>query len=186
MILIIIIFVFAYLCGSIPFGYIISKSKGVNIQKRGSGNIGFANVRRIIGWKAGLYTLICDMLKGILPTILAVYFYDNIAFFVGIAAIIGHIFPIWLNFKGGKGIATGLGVVIVLSPITAMSGALFYLLCILIHAKSSTASIVGVLSLGIIGTVIEPLYWWHYVIFIIFALWTLRKNLTGRVPNYEK
>lgn len=180
------VFLFAYLCGSIPFGYLIARSKGINIQKRGSGNIGFANVRRTMGWSAGLLTLSGDIVKGIVPTIIALkYFGYEIAFWTGIFAILGHVFTIWLGFKGGKGIATGLGVVMVLSPIAAIYGALIYIMSSIILKKSSTSSIAGCLVLSLTGTALTPSYWWHYSILLAIAGWTLRKNLTNKVPNYN-
>src|SRR6478735_119893 len=92
----------AYLAGSIPTGKIVGAFYHVDIQKRGSGNIGFANVRRILGWRAGIITLVVDIAKGFFPTLLALQLITpGAAFFVGLAAILGHIFPVWLSFKGG-------------------------------------------------------------------------------------
>jgi glycerol-3-phosphate acyltransferase PlsY len=108
--------IFAYLLGSIPSGYLISKSKGVDIRKVGSGNIGGANVSRAFGVKWGLIVGICDVLKGLIPTLLAVKFLSfqwQIAA-VAIFAVLGHIFPVYLSFKGGKGVATTFGVLAVL------------------------------------------------------------------------
>ena len=176
----------AYFLGSIPFGKLIAHSYGIDIQKRGSGNIGFANVRRILGWRAGIITLIADILKGFIPTLLAVYFFDTtVAFVVGIFAIAGHVFPVWLKFHGGKGIATGLGVICALQPVAGLIGAIVYIVSCLVTKVSSYSSMLGLIATAGVGIIMAPSSWWHYGIFITIALWTLRHNLTGKVPNYD-
>ncbi|MDR3653435.1 MAG: glycerol-3-phosphate 1-O-acyltransferase PlsY [Paludibacter sp.] len=125
----------AYLLGSIPFGYIFTKKfAGKNIQEFGSGNIGSTNVRRVAGYKVALLTQLCDMMKGLLPiaAILLlryynVYVFDNyILYIVALAAILGHNFSVFLNFKGGKGVNTTLGASILLSPVTVLTSVLVY------------------------------------------------------------
>ena len=182
-----LLLLFAYLLGSIPFGWIVAHYQGVDIQKRGSGNIGFANVRRVLGWRAGILTLIGDIAKGLIPTYTAIVVLDSFefAFLVGIAAIFGHIFPIWLRGRGGKGIATGLGVVIALSPIAALVGSIVYILSAVIIKKSSTASIIGIVVMASVACFIQPSTWYFYVILCGIAGWTLRKNIIGTVPSYD-
>lgn len=178
--------IFAYTLGAIPFGKIISVFYGIDIQNRGSGNIGFANVNRVIGWKAGAPTLILDILKGYIPTWIAYHHTDQtIAFFVGFVAIIGHIFPIWLRFKGGKGIATGLGILFVLQPIPAIIGSAIYILLCLSTKVSSYSSIVSLVIVTALSACIAPHNWWQYLILALTACWTLRHNFTGKVPNYD-
>lgn len=174
----------AYLLGSIPFGKIIAHSHGIDIQKRGSGNIGFANVRRIVGWQAGYITLAADITKGFAPTLLANIFLDTtFAFFIGIAAIVGHILPVWLKFRGGKGIATGLGVVLAISPIAGLIGAVVYAISCLATKVSSYSSLLGLIATAGVALYISPSSWWQYATFVLIALWTLRRNLLGKVPN---
>lgn len=176
-----------YLFGSIPFGKIIAQHYGVDIQKRGSGNIGFANVRRVLGWKAGIGTLAGDILKGFIPALTALQLSHSstVAFIVGLAAIIGHIFPVWLRFHGGKGIATGLGVVAVLNPVAATIGSAVYLIGCVAFKRSSTASILGVFSVTTTAALISPQEAWQYILLLFVALWTLRHNLRGTVPDYD-
>lgn len=186
MISLILLFLFAYLCGSIPFGKIIARDHGVDIQQRGSGNIGFANVRRILGWRAGIFTLAGDIAKGLLPTLLGlIYFTPTIAFFAGTTAILGHVFCVWLRFRGGKGIATGLGAVAILSPIAALAGVTIYIAQSALHAKSSTASITGALSTAMVAVTLNTHVWWQYGILLVIVAWTLRQNLWGTVPDYD-
>ncbi|MDD5145872.1 MAG: glycerol-3-phosphate 1-O-acyltransferase PlsY [Candidatus Pacebacteria bacterium] len=111
----IILIVFAYLLGSVPFGYLIVKrKKGIDIRTTGSFVTGATNVSRLCGWRWGLVVAILDFLKGFIPTSLAFLFLarDWNAGFVGFFAFLGHVFPIFIKFKGGKGVATSAGVLI--------------------------------------------------------------------------
>jgi len=109
----------AYLLGGIPFGYLLGKIKGVDIRKHGSGNVGATNVARVLGKEYGIAVYILDFLKGFLPTFLAVKLYglDSwITVTVGLASILGHMFPPFLGFRGGKGVATASGVLFAINP----------------------------------------------------------------------
>ena len=103
---------FGYLCGTIPFGLILTKSAGLgDIRLIGSGNIGATNVLRTGNTKVAALTLICDALKGTIPALLMGWLYGpQAAMLGGLAAFFGHLFPMWLGFKGGKGVATSIGV----------------------------------------------------------------------------
>jgi glycerol-3-phosphate acyltransferase PlsY len=109
----------AYLLGSIPTGFILGAWAGVDVRKSGSGNVGATNVARVLGKRQGLYTLVADVAKGLLPVLIALQlgFTSRFASVVGIAAFLGHLFPAFLKFKGGKGVATALGVFIGLAPL---------------------------------------------------------------------
>ncbi len=110
--------IFAYLLGSVLFGEIVAKLKGINLREVGSGNVGATNVSRALGKKFGVLVFFLDMLKGFVPTALAVYFYgidSKVVMFVGIASVVGHMFSVFDGFKGGKGVATAFGVVLALS-----------------------------------------------------------------------
>lgn len=103
----------AYLLGSVPFGLIIYRIKeGGDIREKGSGNIGASNIFRLVGLKLGILTLLLDMAKGIIPLLVARHNLDSpsLVFLVGAAAVFGHMFPLYLLFRGGKGVATFLGV----------------------------------------------------------------------------
>lgn len=111
-----------YLLGAVPFGLVISRMAGIDVRTRGSRNIGATNVSRVLGKKLGFVTLVCDCLKGLLPMYLAALFLPEsgqkelIIAATGVMAVVGHMFPVYLKFKGGKGVATGLGVFLYLSP----------------------------------------------------------------------
>jgi glycerol-3-phosphate acyltransferase PlsY len=108
----IVALVFGYLCGTIPFGLILTKSAGLgDIRSIGSGNIGATNVLRTGNKKVAALTLLCDALKGTVPALLMGWLYGpQAAILAGLAAFFGHLFPMWLGFKGGKGVATTIGV----------------------------------------------------------------------------
>ncbi len=119
----------AYLLGSIPMGLVVARLMGgPDPRHTGSGNVGAANLFRLLGRNAGVFTLLGDTLKGALPVFLAVYWltplgawHDSAVAAVGLAAVLGHVFPIFLNFRGGKAVATTFGVVAVLCPLAALN-----------------------------------------------------------------
>jgi glycerol-3-phosphate acyltransferase PlsY len=123
----------AYLAGSIPVGLVIAKLvRGVDLRSAGSGNIGATNVGRVLGRKWGVLCLVCDLLKGVAGTLfpLAVGlprdWISPAMVACGAAAVLGHVFPVWLGFRGGKGVATGAGVAMVLSWQAALAAALAF------------------------------------------------------------
>lgn len=177
--------VIAYGCGAIPFGKLIGYAYHTDIQKRGSGNIGFANVRRTLGWPAALITLAGDSLKGFLPTYLATstVSHDSL-FWIGLAAVLGHIFPVWLRFRGGKGVATAWGVLLAIQPVAALIGGGTYVVCCLLVGKSSTGSIIGAILAAAIAIKLEPALWWQFAGLLLVITWALRHNILGRLPNY--
>ncbi len=144
----IVFLVLSYLIGSIPFGLIIGKAiKGIDIREYGSGNIGSTNAIRVLGKKVGYLVFICDVFKGMLVIIILKLLDSNGVwttpiefFFYGAAAIIGHSFSIFLNFKGGKAVATSLGVVLILTPISAIACLIVFLIILLISGYVSLAS----------------------------------------------
>jgi len=112
----------SYLIGAIPFGLLVGKLAGVDVRSAGSRNIGATNVNRLLGKKLGFLTLVLDCLKGYLPIYLATLFIQDsgeMSFYImscGVMAVVGHMFPVYLGFRGGKGVATALGVFLFLSP----------------------------------------------------------------------
>lgn len=125
-----ILVVAAYLIGSIPFGWIIARARGVDIFQAGSGNIGATNVARVLGRPLGILVFVFDFAKGALPVAVALLatpdFGTTVGVAAGLAAFLGHLFPVFLGFRGGKGIATGAGVVAVLFPTAALAALLAF------------------------------------------------------------
>lgn len=136
----------SYLIGSIPFGLIFSRSfDKVDPRLSGSGNIGFTNILRVASKKAAIFTLICDLLKGALPVFFGIYILDNysIALGSGFLSILGHIFPITLRFKGGKGVATSFGVIIAAFPLAGAISVSIWLITILIWRYPSLGALLS-------------------------------------------
>jgi len=144
----------AYLLGSIPFGLLIVKAgSGADIREIGSGNIGAANVTRNAGPVAGALTLLLDAAKGYLAVWLAAHFSaGNIRWMMiaALAAVIGHVFPIWLGFRGGKGVATGLGVFLPICWQAVAAGIVLWLLVVVFWRYSSLGSIVAAATMPVL------------------------------------
>lgn len=178
---IVLLAVVMYLFGSIPTGKILGlKLKGIDIQKHGSGNIGFANSCRVLGYKIGILVLIGDVSKSLLPLfILQNYFgiTQRELMILGLMPIIGHAFPVWLNFKGGKSIATGLGVIFVLSPYLALFGIAIYCLAFCLSRKSAIGSLLAIWSLVIAANFIDDSMVFYSLLLAIFATFTHRNNI---------
>jgi glycerol-3-phosphate acyltransferase PlsY len=141
-------FVVAYLIGSVPFGLILTRLAGAgDIRRVGSGNIGATNVLRT-GYKGlALATLALDVLKGALPVWLACrYLGPDMAVVVGLGAVLGHCFPVWLKFKGGKGVATAAGVVVILTPAVAAIALGIFVAVVLATRYVSLGSILGAIA----------------------------------------
>jgi glycerol-3-phosphate acyltransferase PlsY len=141
-------FAFGYLMGSIPFGFLLAwKIAGRDVRDAGSGNIGATNVARVVGRKLGVLTLFLDAVKGAVPVMVVANIGNDIDVqaFTGLFAFLGHCFPIWLKFKGGKGVATGAGVLLVLTPLAAGLGILAFLTGIAVFRRVSAGSLVGAL-----------------------------------------
>jgi len=133
----------AYLLGSIPTGLLLGKAYGIDVRKEGSGNIGATNLYRTVGRKVGIMTLIGDCLKGMLPVLAVKYssLPPEYAAWVGLAAFCGHVFSVFLRFRGGKGVATALGVFLALAPLAVAVALGVFVLLMLVWRYVSLGSI---------------------------------------------
>ena len=173
-------FVIGYLLGSIPFGLILTRLAGTqDLRSIGSGNIGATNVLRTGSKGLAAGTLLGDMLKGTAAVIIAGYLWGpNAAMLAGLGAFLGHLFPIWLNFKGGKGIATYIGVLLGLFwPAAAMFGAIWIATALTTRYSSLAA---------LVASFVTPIFLWffgHSALAALFAVltllsfWTHRENI---------
>ncbi len=143
----------AYLLGSIPVGVLVAKSKGIDILNTGSGSIGATNVYRTLGRGPGFFVFVLDVLKGLIPALLArIWFHEPMfPFAIGLCAVIGHSLSPWLKFKGGKGIATGVGALLGSIPLVAVAGLACFLFSVLLTRYISFGSILAALSLAPLG-----------------------------------
>jgi acyl phosphate:glycerol-3-phosphate acyltransferase len=143
-----------YLLGSIPFGLILAKLFGAgDLRKAGSGNVGATNVARVAGTFAGVATLVLDAAKGAAAVWLAVRFANESATWMivaGIAAMVGHCFPVWLRFHGGKGVATAAGMFLVLCPLSAVGAIVVFLLVVVFWRYVSLGSIAAAAAMPLL------------------------------------
>jgi len=174
----ILLIILGYLLGSIPWGYLFCKVKGINIRQVGSGSTGGTNVSRALGMKVGILVGLLDVVKAVIPVYLAMrfLFFDWQIVLVALTPILGHIFPVWLNFKGGKGVASTFGVLFALLGWQAVLVLIFIQILVLISVKMMSfssltmASFIPVvalffsnsLSFYILGLVLFVLIWWTH------------------------
>ena len=152
-----LILAIAYLIGSIPSGYLIVRAKeGGDVRETGSGGTGATNVSRRAGKGAGIFTLVMDVIKGVLVVFLARFLSDGLfpsadwtIALAAVVAVVGHIFPVWLRFRGGKGVATALGVFLMLSPAVVLIGLIVFAIAFALTRYVSLASLVTVSAIAI-------------------------------------
>ncbi len=173
----VVLLVLAYVLGAIPFGLVVGKVfYGVDVRRHGSGNVGTTNVFRVLGKKAGVAVLVCDMLKGYVPAaIAAALFHPWFAIFIAAAPVVGHMYSIFLKGRGGKGIATGAAVVLALVPVVFVIVLAVWIILLLTTRYVSLASLVAaflvpVLTIGfdepapykIAGVLVALIVWWAH------------------------
>ena len=173
-----IVFILSFLLGSVPFGYLIGKLKGVDVRKYGSGNIGATNVSRVLGKKYGLLVLFLDALKGAAAVLIAraAGLPTEYQVLAGISAIAGHCFSPWLGFKGGKGVATALGAFLVISPKTTLVAFLIFLAVLLTTRYVSLSSITAALSYPLLYRVFEKPSSFSFIVVSLGALLIVAKH----------
>jgi acyl phosphate:glycerol-3-phosphate acyltransferase len=192
-----LLLVAAYLLGAIPSSYVVARlTRGIDLRQHGSGNLGATNAFRVLGWRAATPVFILDIAKGWFPT----FFFqkwDGVADWrwalaYGAAAIIGHVFSIYVRFKGGKGVATGTGVFIALAPFAVLITTGVWLALLLVTATVSIASIAAAAALPVavwlVGTPVEVLALsCALALFVIYAhRANIRRLLRGQEPSFRK
>lgn len=175
----IIAFVFGYLCGSIPFGLVLTKLfSTTDLRSIGSGNIGATNVLRTGRKDLAAATVLLDALKGTFAVLIAARFGPAAAGVAGLGAFIGHIFPVWLKFKGGKGVATFLGVLVALEWRAALVFAIVWLGVAIATRYSSLAALVGSLAAGVATFALgRPALGNLVVLLILILFWKHSDNI---------
>lgn len=187
----------AYLIGSVSFALWVGKSvKGIDIRQHGSGNLGSTNVFRVIGKKWGLTVLALDAFKGYFAVSLPGWILGEVRPFVmiaaGIAVILGHTYPCWLKFKGGKGVATSLGVFLGLCPLPTSLAFAFWILIFSIFRIVSLASLAAVSIFPILFFVLyrdEPVFPWLFPLILLLAVfiwYTHKENFKRLLKGEEK
>ncbi|MDA8764684.1 glycerol-3-phosphate 1-O-acyltransferase PlsY [Candidatus Pelagibacter bacterium] len=184
---IIYVFVYSYLLGSIPFGLIITKIfLGKDIRKVGSGNIGTTNVLRTGKKSLAAATLLFDVLKGYFSILITYNYFNDLIYLSALICFIGHIFPIWLKFKGGKGVATYLGVILGISLNLGIVFGVTWIVIALIFRYSSLSSILGSMAVWIysISFTNEMQSYFSFFLFVII-FFTHKENII-RLKNSKE
>jgi glycerol-3-phosphate acyltransferase PlsY len=182
----IIVAVYSYLLGSIPFGLILTKIfLKKDIRKIGSGNIGTTNVLRTGKKSLAAGTLVLDLMKGYFSIIITFTYFENLISYSALICFIGHIFPVWLKFKGGKGVATYLGVILALSYKFFLIFGISWLVLTFLYRYASLSSIISSLIVFVYSFFFNNNYSLILFIFFIIILYTHRENIV-RLKNSEE
>lgn len=186
---IILLVVFGYLIGSVPVGFIFGTLSGVDVRQAGSGNVGATNVARVVGKWQGLATLVGDVAKGSVPAFLSLQlgFTVTAAALVGLAAFLGHLYPVFLKFKGGKGVATAFGVFLILAPMATL------ILVFVFFFVAMASRVVSLASVVATGAAPVVLWLFSYPLFLValsFLIGSLivfrhRENIQRLVSGVE-
>ena len=189
----IILTLLSYLLGSISAGFLVGSSAGVDVRSAGSGNIGATNVARTLGWKKGLVTLFADVAKGFLP-VLAAHLLDlgnAAAAAAGLAAFAGHLYPVFLRFKGGKGVATATGVYLAAMPLGILVVVGVFVLVMLAARRVSLASLSAAVLAPVVAWTLsypEEVAWMSLVIGFLVVVRhreNIRRLMAGEEPRIE-
>ena len=187
----------AYLIGSIPFGLLIGKLNGKDIRKEGSCNIGATNVTRVVGKWWGKLCFLCDFLKGLLPALLTLWYLENgggwLTAAVAVAAVLGHVFPIYLGFKGGKGVSTAAGAAMALCPLAVVIAGAVWAAVFFLSRYVSLASLAAALALPVSAWLLGyfqvvrffPPFGFVMILFAVLAFWRHRSNIVRLMNGTE-
>jgi len=195
---IVISLISAYLIGSIPTAYLFGRIiKGIDIRNYGSGNVGATNVYRVVGKVPGFMALFLDILKGCLPVIILPVIFnvdnnmitiDTYKLLIGISAIAGHVWPVFLKFKGGKGVATTAGVVLALMPAVFIISFIIWVLVFIIFRYVSLASVIAAIAMPIAVIVLKmPISIAIFAIMLsIVGIYKHKSNISRLIKGEEK
>lgn len=182
----------AYVIGSVPTGYLMGKIAGVDVRAVGSGNVGATNVARAVGMLQGIVTLVADAAKGFLPVFLALQLRSSpeTVAFAAIAVFSGHLYPLFLKFQGGKGVATAFGTLLALAPVAALVSVAVFAVIILATRIVSLSSMVAAVAVPV------TLWWFSYAaVFVAMGVFlaamvimrhrgNIQRLLSGSEPRF--
>ena len=176
----------SYLCGSIPFGFLLTKFfLKKDIRKMGSGNIGATNVLRTGNKLIGYSTLTLDVLKAIVPLIIIKFNLPEFIFVSSLSIFLGHVFPVWLKFKGGKGVATYVGMLFCINYILGFIFIISWFLVFILSKYSSLSSMIASLSIPIFCFFIYNENFYFFTMMFILVFFTHRENIKRLINNTE-
>jgi len=179
--------IISYLMGSVPFGFMLTKIfLKKDIREIGSGNIGATNALRTGNKTIGYSTLVLDILKAVIPVIYVKIFYQDFLYIASLCAFLGHVFPIWLKFKGGKGVATYVGILFAINIYFGIIFTIFWFITFFISKYSSLSSLVGAASIPIYLLIFNQLdQVFFFIIMFVLIFFTHRENIK-RLKNKEE
>jgi len=182
-----------YLIGAIPSGLLLSRGSGVDIRRAGSRNIGATNVARLLGKKFGILTLIADLCKGLLPLLAAGPLLrgreqgELVLAACGAAVVLGHMFPVYLRFRGGKGVATALGVYLALAPLTALLALPLFAVTVRLSGYVSLGSLLAAAALPVLLKLLgEPCWKTGLGIVLALLIWLQHRSNIVRLLKGEE
>jgi glycerol-3-phosphate acyltransferase PlsY len=178
---------FGYTLGSIPFGLLLTRlSGGGDLRDIGSGNIGATNVLRTGNKAIAALTLLLDVGKGAVAVLIASSIEGGLGVLAGMGAFLGHLYPVWLKFKGGKGVATLLGIVAALAPILGIVFAITWIACLIILRYSSVSGMLASISIPITAVIVGQYSWVPMFIgFALLVIWKHRANVERLMAGEE-
>ena len=182
-----LIILLSYLMGSIPFGFILTKILlKKDIREIGSGNIGATNVLRTGNKMIGYITLSLDILKAIIPLLIIKFYYPEFLFISALSIFLGHVFPLWLKFKGGKGVATYVGMLFCINYILGFVFIICWLIIFIISRYSSLSSLIASLTIPFYHFfIIDNNNYYFFIILFILIFFTHRENVKRLINNTE-
>ena len=184
---IIITVVISYLIGSISPAILLGKAKGIDIKKEGSGNAGTTNVLRVMGGKSAAITLVIDILKGFLPVIIFGWIFGNpvYGYMACIAAFIGHVFPVYYGFKGGKGVAVAFGGLLGVKSVLAIACLLTVVIVTLITKRMSAGSIAGAVAAIVFSLILIKPFFFYVLVMALLIIFMHRGNIKRLIAHEE-
>lgn len=181
--------VLGYLLGSVDFGVVVSRAKGVDIYQVGSGNPGTANVMRVLGKRYAALVLLGDLAKGLAAALVGLWLGGRpVGYAAGLAAVVGHCFPVWHRFRGGKGVATAAGMLLGLQPLVAIALGLTYAVVVLVTGISSLGSLIAtalsIPAVALAGDRGWSLLWLGLAVLLVVA--RHRENIRRLIAGQER
>lgn len=177
--------VVAYLVGSIPFGFLLGKLNGVDIRNLGSGNIGATNLTRTLGRDWGAACFLLDFLKGLLPVLLLPRVLTGggevLPVLAGAAAVVGHMFPIYLKFKGGKGVSTSVGALLALAFWSVIAGVAIWIAVFYLTRYVSLASLAAAVAMPVVALFLPGEDAWTRILLVVLAALIILRHRTNIV-----
>ena len=178
--------ILAYFIGNISPSTMLAKARGLDIKKEGSGNAGTTNALRVMGPKAGIITLVVDILKGVIAVLLPTLIVgDTCAMYCAVAVILGHVWPVVYKFKGGKGVATTFGAIVAINPLLGLATLGVVVVTVLITKRMSAGSVMGAILFPLLAFFLEPGFYLQGLVLAAIVIIKHRSNIDRLIHGEE-